>query len=147
MSYDLTLALQLPDIAVERCSELPDALCLHLRLFARGIHCNFCQQWTEDFHQDRPVLLRDLPAFGRRVYLQVPRRQFFCQACKRYPTERLAFVQPSRRHTQRYESFIYERVKSTSIEQVSREEGLGRDEVEGIFYYVGKQQKKTFGKV
>ncbi|PSB60738.1 hypothetical protein C7B79_24670 [Chroococcidiopsis cubana CCALA 043] len=29
-------------------------------------------------HQNRPMLVRDLPSFGRVVYLKVPRRQFYC---------------------------------------------------------------------
>ncbi|MEJ6485841.1 transposase, partial [Nostoc punctiforme UO1] len=47
-----------------------------------------------------------------------------------------------RRHTQRYEQNIYERVKQSSMEQIGREEGLSYDEIKGIFDRVNKTQKK-----
>ena len=47
-----------------------------------------------------------------------------------------------RRHTQRYEQNIYERVKQSSMEQIGREEGLSYDEIKGIFEQVNKSQKK-----
>ncbi|MEG4171633.1 transposase family protein [Microcoleus sp. S13_C3] len=73
--------------------------------------CHHCQNYTEQLHQNRPILVRDLPLFGRPVYLKVPRRQFYCPNCQRYPTEKVDFLDIKRRHTQRYEQNIYERVK------------------------------------
>ncbi|WP_445300887.1 transposase family protein [Microcoleus sp. BR0-C5] len=35
-------------------------------------------------NQNRPVLIRDLSIFGQPVYLQVPRRQFYCRTCQKY---------------------------------------------------------------
>ena len=48
-----------------------------------------------------------------------------------------------RRHTQRYEKNIYERVKQSSMEQIGREEELSYDEIKGIFDQVNKIQKNT----
>ncbi len=45
-------------------------------------------------------------------------------------------------HTIRYESMIYERVKNCSIEEISREEGLGWEEVELIFNHCAKELEK-----
>jgi transposase len=96
-------------------------------------------------HQNRPVLIRDLPVFGQSVYLQLPRRQFYCTSCQRYFTERLSFVDWERRYTQRYEDAIYHRVQATSIEQASREEDLSWDQVQGIFQHKFNQEKKRIG--
>ncbi|WP_425335113.1 transposase family protein [Nostoc punctiforme] len=104
--------------------------------------CHHCQNYTEQLHQNRPILVKDLPVFGRPVYLKVPRRQFYCPNCQRYPTEKLDFLDIKRRHTQRYEQNIYERVKQSSMEQIGREEGLSYDEIKGIFDRVNKTQKK-----
>jgi transposase len=79
------------------------------------------------------------------VYLQVPRRQFYCPNCQRYITERLEFIDTKRRHTQRYEQNIYARVQQSSISQIGREEELSYDEVKGIFTQVNFSQKKTVG--
>ena len=55
--------------------------------------------------------MRDLAIFGQVVYLNVPRRQFYCQNCQKYPTEPLSFVEKRRNYTIRYEEYIYEKVK------------------------------------
>ncbi|MEG4808396.1 transposase family protein [Microcoleus sp. F8-D3] len=46
-----------------------------------------------------------------------------------------------RRHTQRYEQDIYERVKQSSMEQIGREEGLSYDEIKGMFEQVNTSKK------
>jgi transposase len=79
------------------------------------------------------------------VYLQVPRRQFYCPNCQRYSTERLEFLDKKRRHTQRYEQNIYTRVQKSSMEQIGREEGLSYDEIKSIFTHVHSSRKKTVG--
>ena len=86
-----------------------------------------------------------MSVFGRFVYLQVPRRQFYCPSCQRYITEKLESIDKKRRHTQRYEQNIYARVQQSSMSQIGREEGLSYDEVKGIFSQVSSSQKKTVG--
>ena len=57
-------------------------------------------------------------------------------------SERLSFMRLRQHHTIRYESMIYERVKNSSIEEVSREEGLGWEEVGLIFNHFAKELEK-----
>jgi transposase len=115
------------------------------RVVASGIVCPHCENYTEELHQNRPILTRDLSVFGRSVYLKVPRRQFYCRSCQRYSTEELEFLDKKRRHTQRYEQNIYTRVKQSSMEQIGREEGLSYDEIKSIFTHVHSSQKKLLG--
>ena len=131
---------------VQTCAEVEGMISLKLEILVEGMNCPHCQKYTEELHQNRPVLVRDLPTFGRKVYLQVPRRQFYCNECKKYSTERLKFCDWKRRHTQRYEANIYERVKKSSIEQIGREEELSYDEIKNIFDHVYQQRKKTLGR-
>jgi transposase len=107
--------------------------------------CPHCQNSSDKLHQNRPVLIRDLPIFGQSVHLHLPRRQFYCSVCQRYFTERLSFVDWERRYTQRYENAIYQRIQTTSIEQVSREEELSWDQVQGIFNHKFEPEKKRLG--
>lgn len=76
---------------------------------------------------------------GNAIYLRVPRRQFYCVQCQRYSTERLIWIDWQRRHTERYEANIFERIKGSTIEKVAQEEGLSFDEIEGIFNHVSSQ--------
>ncbi|EPF23671.1 hypothetical protein MAESPC_01115 [Microcystis aeruginosa SPC777] len=48
-------------------------------------------------------LVRDLSILGNPVYLEVPRRQFHCQKCQKYISERLSFMRLRQHHTIRYE--------------------------------------------
>jgi transposase len=115
------------------------------RVVASGIICPHCNNYTEELHQNRSILARDLSVFGRSVYLQVPPRQFYCPTCQRYSTEKLEFLHKKRRHTQRYEQNIYARVQKSSMSQIGREEGLSYDEIKSIFTQVHSSQKKTVG--
>ncbi len=74
--------------------------------------------------------------------MKVPRRRFYCRKCQRYSTEKLDWLDWGRRHTQRYEANIFERVKGASISRVASEEGLSFDEIEGIFKQVSKAKIK-----
>ena len=143
MDFYLDYILDLPGVKVESCTQIEGKILLGLRIVGEGMVCHHCQNYTEQLHQNRPILVRDLPVFGRPVYLKIPRRQFYCPNCQRYPTEKINFLDIKRRHTQRYEQNIYERVKQSSMEQIGREEELSYDEIKGIFDQVNKIQKKT----
>ena len=145
MDLHLDILLNLPNVTVETCSMLEGNVCLLLGLLNQGIACPNCGQYTEEIHQVYSTLVRDLPVFGNTVYLKVPKRQFYCQTCQSYRTERLDFIDWKRRHTRRYEERIYQRVKSSSIEQVSREEQLSCDEIQEIFNHQSVGVKKKTG--
>jgi len=145
MSFHLDYLLDLPEVRVETCTQVEGIITLKLNILANGISCPHCQTYTEELHQNRPTLVRDLPTFGRSVFLQVPRRQFYCPECQRYSTERLEFFDWKRRHTRRYEANIYERVQQSSMEQIGREEELSYDEIKSIFDHVYQQKKKQLG--
>ncbi len=127
MDFHLDTLLNLPNITVESCTHQERQVDLRLRFLTEKSDCPHCQNSSDELHQNRPILVRDLSVFGKVVYLNVPRRQFYCRECQRYFTERLSFVNWERRSTQRYEDYIYQRVQNTSIEQVSREEELSWD--------------------
>ena len=112
---------------------LEDGICLKIKLTNLGTHCPLCQSYSTEIHQNRPILVRDLPCFDKATYLQVPRRQFYCRHCQKYFTENLPWIESKRRHTLRYEKNIFERVKSSNLAQVASIEGLSYDEIQGIF--------------
>jgi len=119
MDFYLDTLLNLPDLTVESCTQEEQQVFLKLRFLNETSDWTHCQNPSDKLHQNRPVLIRDLPISGRAVHLNLPRRQFYCSFCQQYFTERLSFVDWERRYTQRYENAIYQRVQTTSIEQVS----------------------------
>jgi transposase len=144
MDIYLDTLLHLPYATVESFREVEDFIYFKIGLINEEINCPHCEKRIAEIHQVEYVLVRDLPVFGRKVYLQVPRRQFYCSDCHKYSTERLEFVEFHHRHTARFEKSIHAKVKRANIEDVSREEELSRDKVQKIFNSIEESKKKTW---
>jgi transposase len=84
---------------------------------------------------------RDLSVFGQLVYLKVPRRQFHCSNCKASPTESLSWLNKKQRQTNRYQEYIYEKVKESTVKQVSENEKMSEDAIQDIFHKVAQSKK------
>ena len=145
MDIHLDLLLNFPGVTVQSCVHEDESICLNLEFIKEGSHCPKCQQFSDELHRNRPRLIRDLSIFGKHTYLRIHRRQYYCSTCQSYFTEQLPFIDWQRRYTQRYEVSIYERVQHSTIEQVSRDEGLTSDRVQGIFKRQKEKKKKKHG--
>lgn len=145
MDFHLDGLLNLPDITIERCIKNDRKTILKVGFFTDYATCPHCQKSTDELHQIRPILIRDLPISGQLIELEIPRRQYYCKNCQKYFTEQLCFVDEGRRYTQRYEEYIYHRVQVTTVEQVKREEELSWDQIQGIFNHKRSQVKKPHG--
>jgi len=142
MDFHIDTLLNFPHATVEQCVQESGDVFLTLRLLNDAADCPNCGQSSGELHQSRPVLVRDLSIFGQATHLKIPRRQFYCRSCQRYFTELLPYVDKGRQYTCRYEEYIYQQVQLTTIEQVSRVEGLTYDRVEGIFNHQYELKKK-----
>ena len=145
MDFHLDGLLNLPHITIERCIKNDRKTILKVGFLTDYATCPHCQKSTDELHQIRTILIRDLPISGQLIELEIPRRQYYCKNCQKYFTEQLCFVDEGRRYTQRYEEYIYHRVQVTTVEQVKREEELSWDQVQGIFNHQRKQVKKPHG--
>ena len=146
MDIYLDSLLNLPNTTVESCKQEETQITLKLRFSHNKSSCPQCNISSDKLKQNRPMLIRDLSVFGKVVYLDTPRRQFYCHQCQKYFTESLPFADWERRYTQRYEEYVYERVQNTSMEQVSRDKILSWDQVQGIFKHQFSLKKKITGK-
>lgn len=142
----LNKLLHLPNAIVEYCLEIEEHVVLQLKLVNEGILCPNCGQKIDKINQTEYSLIRDLSIVGKPVFLRVPRRQFHCLNCEKYSTERLEFMDWKHPYTRRYEAWIYEQVKKTNIEQVSREESLSASTIQHIFNQMAEDEiKKRIG--
>lgn len=145
MDFHLDGLLNLPDITIERCIKNDTKTILKVNFLTVYATCPHCQKSTDELHQIRPILIRDLSISGQLIELEIPRRQYYCKNCQKYFTEQLCFIDEGRRYTQRYEEYIYHRVQVTTVEQVKREEELSWDQIQGIFNHQREQVKKPHG--
>jgi transposase len=145
MDIHLDTLLNLPHATVENCTRQDNEVFLKLQLLNEEASCSHCEKLSSQLHQNRPMVIRDLSIFGQATYLKVPRRQFYCPDCQRYFTESLTFMEEGRQYTRRYEESIYQQVQLSSIEQVSRVEGISFDRIQGIFKHQYAQKKTPNG--
>ena len=145
MDFHLDTLLNLPYVTVLTCQQHEEFIVLKLELLTEGISCPHCHSYTDNLHQTRPILVRDLSICGQAVYLQVPRRQFICSHCGKYSTEPLDWLDQRRNFTKRYEDYIYEQVKELTVEQVSHNQSLTPQQVQNIFQKIAKDKKKDWG--
>jgi transposase len=145
MDFHLNSLLNLANATVFTCYKETDFIGIHLQLNNEGINCPNCQEYTDCLHNTSYRLVRDLSICGNQIYLKVPRRKFYCKSCGRYPTEILSWIEKGRAFTCRYEDYIYAQVKTLTVEQVSKQENLGRDQVQRIFSRITARElaKKT----
>ncbi len=153
MNFHLDTLLNLPNIVADSYSSTLETIVVKLQLVNAGINCPNCNEYICHVHQTRPILIRDLSVFGQVVYLKVPRRQFYCYNCKTSPTEILSWLNKKQRQTNRYQEYIYEKVKELTVKQVSENEKMSvagdprrsEDAVQDIFHKVAQLKKKTGG--
>ncbi|QGZ90810.1 hypothetical protein GQR42_16040 [Microcystis aeruginosa FD4] len=107
--------LDLPNVTVVNYQKIAQTIFLKLALLNETIECPNCHETLGRINQTEYNLVRDLSILGNRVYLKVPRRQFHCQKCQKYISERLSFMRLRQPQTIRYESIIYERVKNWAL--------------------------------
>lgn len=96
--------------------------------------CPACKQPSSSVHDlGEPQMLRDLPIWDRRCWLRIVPRRFKCDHCRNTFVERLAWREPERDYSLRYEQHIYQRARKEPATQVAKDEGLSEEAVQGIF--------------
>ena len=134
--YDqLTELLDLPNTRVIHYQRVGSQ---RLNLFVESTFeaavCPTCQQVSVSIHdRGEPQFIRDLSIWNRRCWLRYVPRRFACAMCDTTFVERLAWREPNRDYTQRYEHAIYERARREPTPQVAQAEQLSEDQVHGIF--------------
>ena len=126
--------LGLPQLRIDRIEMQESRLDLHVRCDTECGICPRCHRASWEVHEHLPVrVIRDLPLSGKACYLHFHRRRFWCPVCDQAFAEPVEWVESYRHATCRYEEFLYERVRRTTISVVALLEGLSYDVVEGAF--------------
>jgi len=95
--------------------------------------CPQCQQISTSVHdRGEPQFVRNLPIWNRRCWLCYVPRRFECTTCGNTFVERLAWREPNRDDTLRYEQSIYERARREPPSQSAQAEQLSEDQVHGL---------------
>lgn len=108
--------------------------------------CPDCGQVSDQIHDESEAqMIRDLSIAERRCYLVYRARRFKCEPCKKTFVERVEWKRSNVSYTERYEGYVYQRVRRESVSQVAQDEGLSEEAVQSIFEYRAKKRRRRAG--
>lgn len=143
----LNRLLGIPKLHVVR-SELIGEEKLHLEVASRltVASCPDCGQVSNQVHDESEAqMIRDLSIAERQSYLVYRARRFKCEHCKKTFVERVEWKRSNVSYTERYERYVYQRVRRESVSQVAQDEGLSEEAVQAIFEYRAKKRRRHAG--
>ena len=105
--------------------------------------CPDCGHISNQVHDESEAqMIRDLSIAERQSYLVYRARRFKCEHCKKTFVERVEWKRSNVSYTERYERYIYQRVRRESISQVAQDEDLSEEAVQAIFEYRAKKRRR-----
>lgn len=103
--------------------------------------CPDCGRVSNQVHDESEVqMIRDLSIAERQCYLVYQARRFKCEHCNKTFVERVEWKRTGVSYTERYERYVYQRVRRESLSQVAQDEGLSEEAVQAIFEHKAKKR-------
>ncbi len=97
------------------------------------LKCPRCNKFTSKIDHRYLHNVRDNSISGKKAYLAIHKKVFYCKPCNYSFTEPVESVHAGRIYTKRYETTVFERCLENTIANVSRSEELPYDCVRGIY--------------
>ena len=132
---EVTIPLGIPEVRVLKTeSGERGEIIITIESTKSGTVCRKCGKWITKLHgQDEWVTIRHLPVFGRPSYLRYRPRRYQCQVCEGQPTttQRVDWHDSNSPHSFVYDNHILLQLVNSTVEDVSRKEGLAYESVAG----------------
>jgi transposase len=110
--------------------------------------CPRCGKRSKKLHQNHWHWVRDLSICGEETYLQVNRRQWKCEECKKPFSEELEWVNSRRKYSKRLANKILEELKSSDLTRMSELNKISVEEIERMLEDIKEElQKKEIKEV
>jgi len=127
----LTEILNIQGIKVIQRSQQPGiGIILQVESIHRESHCHHCGTKSNRLHQNHRYVVKDLSWGDQPVFLEINRRQFKCQKCRKPFSEKLDFVNNRRTYTKRLANTIIKLVLSRDINSVAKQGVVTTEEIE-----------------
>jgi len=97
---------------------------------AKQSACHICGTRSDRLHQNHRQIIKDLDWGEQAVFLEINRRQFKCEKCKKPFSEELEFVKERRRYTKRLANKTIEEVLADDIRSVAKRGRVTEKEIE-----------------
>lgn len=101
--------------------------------------CPKCGTKSHKLHQNHRYIVKDLPFGDKPVFLEINRRQFKCDKCKKPFSEDLDFVRRKRTYTKRLAHKIIQEVLENDIHSIASKGIVTTEEIERILKDASEQ--------
>lgn len=99
-------------------------------------------KYTDKIHDYREQVIKDIPAFGKFVFIHLKKRRYRCSCGKRF-YEKNTFLPRFHRMTNRLVAYVINKLRSeTSFTSVAKEGNLSIPTVIRIFDFISYSLKK-----
>jgi len=92
--------------------------------------CPRCGTKSHRIHQNHRHIVKDLPWGEKPVFLEINRRQFKCEKCRKPFSEDLDFIKKRRNYTKRLATQIIKKVLENDIHSVAKKRLVTTEEIE-----------------
>lgn len=140
----LTELLNIDDVKVNSYRQHEAiGIILQVESLKKESNCPRCGKKSHRLHQNHRYLVKDLPLSGQAVYLEVNRRQFKCDECRKPFSEDLNFVSKRRSYTKRLAHSIVQEVLDSDIHSVARKSHVTTEEIETMLKSASQEFLKS----
>ena len=76
--------LGLQDVDIEKVEEIDNSIHINCRLKRKPHKCPCCGKLTDKVHDYREQPIKDIPAFGKHIFIHLYKRRYRCSCGKRF---------------------------------------------------------------
>ena len=74
----------LQDVDIEKLEEIDNSIHINCRLKRKPHKCHCCGKLTDKVHDYREQPIKDIPAFGKHIFIHLNKRRYRCSCGKRF---------------------------------------------------------------
>lgn len=126
----------LQDLIISEIKEVNGTIQIFGTIKRQKHKCPCCGELTDKVHDYREQIIKDIPAFGKQIYIHLRKRRYRCNCGKRF-YEKNHFLPRYHRMTNRLSAYIIEKLRNeVSFTSVAREVNLSTPTVMRVFDFV-----------
>ena len=122
--------IKIDDIKFNQCNEV----IIRAQSTKTVTNCHRCAGLTEPYGKGRPLKLRHLPMFGKKIFIEITPPRGICHRCDHHPTttQTLDWYDRNAHHTKFYEKHVLLSLVHCTIADISVKEDLDDGVVQHI---------------
>ena len=123
----------LQGLSIEKVEENHKTIHIHCKLERKKHKCPCCGKLTNTIHDYREQVIKNIPAFGKYVFIHIKKRRYRCTCGKRF-AEKNKFLPRYHRMTNRLSAYIIDKLRDVvTYTSVAREMNLSVNTIIRVF--------------